>query len=107
MVKILGLTLGEWRVVEHRLEVGDAIADCLEEYARDDVLDVVACLSRQDLGGAEAMSSALTRDVLADCIEGSTWLAPDPHNGHAIRQLKQAAMKIEAYVGRTLDVPRC
>lgn len=109
---MLNLTRSEFAAVCHRLDVPDALADALEETHDRSIVEAVAgALRRGDLTLALRVSDAATRDVLIDCIEGTTYAAAATHtfdqtvHARSMRTLNGAARKIGAFVGRAIEVP--
>ena len=107
----LQFTPNQWAALQHRLDVPDAIVESLEDdYAAEDVLDVVELLTRRLFVNAENLSAGLTRDVLIECVEGSTWVgvhSNDPRaQDRAYRTLKAIAAKLTAHYHRDVRVPR-
>jgi len=111
------LTTRQADILRHRLEAPDALAEALEVYHPDDVRDVADLLlgaltaNAIDTGPAEeadgvACARLLTREVLVDCLEGSTYVgaAKDDVSSQAIAGFcisgDNLAEKIGAYVGR-------
>jgi len=113
---MLNLTEMEQRILNHRLEVPDAIADAIEAGEDDEVGAVCDKLIAGDLDGANAIDADLTKYVLADAVEGSTYLAcadgalsggettPQKY-GAECRVGRSLAKKISAYVGQALRIP--
>lgn len=110
---MLSLTRTEQDAIDHRLNVPDALAEVFdEEWHEQDVYDVCDLLLRRDIDKAMDINGQLVKDILADCVEGSTWVAAvsdaEPWRyAKAIRELRGAANKVAAFVGRELDVPAC
>ena len=73
----LNLTDTEWRILEHRLQVPDAIADTLQDDGiahPTDVHIIAELLQVGDWRAADAHSERITQEVLFDAAEGCTWL---------------------------------
>lgn len=74
----INFTPAEWRVIEHRLAVPDAIADALTdaEEGEEPVLpvhrDEVADAARDMIGPDVTLVDDIDLEVLRDAIEGST-----------------------------------
>lgn len=70
-------------MIDHRLEVCDAICEVLAGdggegdlgYDPDDVEAVVEALQRRDWDKANEVSPGLVEAVLVDCVAGSTYVA--------------------------------
>jgi hypothetical protein len=104
-------------IIRHRLEVPCSIVDAIEEFHEDDIRDVCAALLSGlgplglNMVGAEEISEMATRYILAECIEGSTYLAGirDECNSAAaarvIRSFRKLKRLIESYCGRKLSEP--
>ena len=76
-MKILKFTPHEAKIIKHRLEVPDALADALEaDFGNDDVADAAIWLRvRLDMRNAidfDALTK-VERAVLVDSLEGSTY----------------------------------
>jgi hypothetical protein len=104
------LTKLEAEILDHRLSVVDALIEVLEEYHESDVLAVVAKLKRGELAEADRFSRRLTNDVLADCVEGSTFLGAasqesDQKQNAIYRAGESLAKKIGDLIGRKLQYP--
>lgn len=119
------LTGYEARILRHRLDIPDAIVDALTDveegeppYSEADVESVVDALSRSlgegheiDTTEAEAISPEITRDVLVDCVDGSTWVGCMKGNvsnatiGRAVATGQRLADKIAAYAKRNVEFP--
>lgn len=110
---MFGLTAKQFDCLSHRLEVPDALAEVFgDEYAEDDVYQMCTLLLAQRLDEARSNNEALMKEVLADCVEGSTWAASQwlhgdnaPAYNGAMRTLRALAKKLEPVIGRKLDVP--
>ena len=84
---IIKLTNTEWEILEHRLGVSDCIADALYDFGLTEAENEERWTQVQDaadalydsLGSArEIDTGALTeidREILADCLSGSTFFA--------------------------------
>jgi hypothetical protein len=104
----LKLTKLEREILEHRLEV----PDCIAEFLEADFDEVYAAC--QQIAAGEISDSPLVRDILADCVEGSTFCgtmigAVDDGDvtraqyRAATRAAHSLARKIGAIVGRQLE----
>lgn len=101
------LSAREGDIIDHRLAVPDCIADALENlHDRKTVLDSVnklLPLTRNHVIPTASLSES-DADVLADCIEGSTWVAAAFTAAHdegkpeirskAVRAITGLAMKL-------------
>lgn len=76
-IKELGLTRPQWEILKHRLEVPEAIADALADYHPDDVIYVAECLEEGDWDRATCHSPEIRDAVLAEAVNGSTYLAAE------------------------------
>jgi hypothetical protein len=118
----LNLTRKEMEALQHRLEVPDALQDVFaEDYAPEDVSTIVMEIMRGcnphtyqvNLEQALGYSEGITKAVLRDCVEGSTWVAvalgeSERKGSAAIRTLEGLAGKIHVVVqGEPLKVPTC
>jgi len=70
--------------IKHRLEVPNAVVEAFFDvtddqgvpvYARADMAAVIDVLLTRGLRAAEDINPVITRDVLRECVEGSTWAA--------------------------------
>ena len=103
LCKELGLTPKEWDILKHRLEASDCLADVFEEYW--DAAEIDAACS-QLLKGDMPGNVALAHDILADCIEGTTYLCSDDRPRQyaaACRAFESLVPKIEQYINRKLN----
>lgn len=64
----------EWKIISHRLEAGDGIAECLDKHDPEEVAERAYDLM---VGGQDAVDwdSLLDRDIIVDCCEGCTLFA--------------------------------
>lgn len=112
------LTKTESDILRHRLEIGDCIADALPEYHPEDVMDVAQLLLNRltfdeiNTSDADEIGVNMTKAVLADAVEGSTWIAASISEGvrpqtvgRYIAAGESLAKKIGEYVGRELRFP--
>jgi hypothetical protein len=70
---MLKLTELEREIVRHRLEVPDAIIECLPEYHPADVEAVIDAMYADKFDDAKAISEGIVKAVLFDCVDGSTF----------------------------------
>jgi hypothetical protein len=105
------LTPLEYEIVAHRLTVPECIAECLPDYHPEDVadcceslLDVLRCGLKLDA------ASLLVRDVLIDCVEGSTYCGCANGGGVSAQKLaaihraaESLARKVAKFTGRKLE----
>lgn len=107
-IKLTGL---QYDILEHRLEVPDALADALDEPPATvahccDLLLMGLTAKHLDTQYVELTYPSLHKKVLADCIEGSTYCAWEEGRTRAIVQAgERLAEKIGMYVGRELIFP--
>lgn len=108
------LTRFEIAILEHHLEVPDAIAEALDQPVEivETITDpLLSGLSKYhlDTSYAESVNPAITRDVLADCVKGSTYWATFEDDETKQRAIAKAgerlAEKIGQYAGRNLTFP--
>lgn len=114
-LRTLRLTSAERDCLAHRLEAPDSLAEALSaDYATEDVYAVCKLLTAGDLDAALEYSNPITQDVLAECVEGSTWAAvtasADPTDIEAleraaVRTLESLGRKIGLLLNRDLIVP--
>ncbi len=66
----------EWEIISHRLDVADAILESLADDYGDDEL-TVAIQDLQEMGTGMDVEglSQIQRDVVIDCLTGSTFFA--------------------------------
>lgn len=108
----------ELDAIDHRLSVPDAIAEALEaEYTSDSVETAVLEIDRLlklDSGIRVGNLTTAEKDVLRDCVEGSTWAAclfdpeqpeTDADRRHAVAVLRRIAKKLEAFDIIDVTVP--
>jgi len=112
---LLKLTQPEARYLEHRASAPDAVADALEDCNdRTEVEDVCTNMaarlnSANRHGITLAIDTELERDVLAELVEGSTFLPASngfcevPHQSWTMA--RRLADKVSAVVGRTVTAP--
>lgn len=97
----------EKAAIEHRLGVPDSLADSLSEtHSEDEVIAASESIERRLRSGDFSELSEVERDVLIDCIEGSTWFgciddADVEDQKKAAGDLTRAAKKIENLLGIT------
>lgn len=122
------LTNIEADILRHRLDAQDAVAEAVAETRDDweaaDVEFIVEVMAEQtDSTGIDTDAQedddhdtveAMVKGVLADAVEGSTYVAAmqgSDEDEAAIQQAIDAgrslAEKIGAFVGRTLSFPTC
>jgi len=66
----------EWEIVSHRLDVPDAILESLsDDYGDDELTVAIQDLQEMQTGMDVERLSAIQRDVLIDCLAGSTFFA--------------------------------
>lgn len=77
---MINLTKDQAELVDHRLGAADALVEVMGEtfgYAQEDVWDAIKDLevmvARRKID-VDALTP-ISREVLIDCIEGSTWVA--------------------------------
>jgi hypothetical protein len=94
---LIKLTKLESDILRHRLEVPDAIADALadEGYRPDFIWGaaeyILNGITRHGLDlSRELLQEPLCRDILQDCIEGSTYCGSMIEVGAESRQVEQA-----------------
>lgn len=106
--------LTEWQaeVLAHRLEVPDALADVVEDDGLPVTYEQVyeACermLSAVRQHRMPETTSDLERLLLADCIEGSTYLAAVGHSvsGRTAQAFEALALRVAALLGKRLRLP--
>lgn len=106
------LTPLEQEILNHRLDVPDAIADALPEYSNVDVADVADFLLASEVDKARAINEQLMYDVLADAVSGSVYLGASSEESEMkqstiARAGNSLARKISAYIGRKVEFPAC
>jgi hypothetical protein len=124
----LALTPKQWDLVDHRLACDDSLGDCLaEDFAPDaegdyehgfyhHVRDVCDRLlagwdgKRLDVSAAYALDEPLARAILADAVNGSTWVAcascePDHVVASACRTAHAVERKLGEFLGLDLECP--
>ncbi len=110
LTQTLRITPAQYRILCHRLEVSDAIAEAIE--ADDNLVhDICRCLLADDLQGSLALSEDVTKRVLEDAVTGSVvWpIAEDDASYHRHGQLRlanitRAGRALACRVGRYLGV---
>lgn len=106
---VLDLTAAEFAILKHRLEVPDAIADCVPG---DKVEDVIDALIVKDWEAAIAIDKETTFNVLEDCVDGSTLYGAAINNVSAqslaaiYRVGCSLASKVSAAIGRDVRFPK-
>lgn len=97
------------------MECSDAVAECVGTPDQGKTVDRLCGLLQTAEGWpvAFAENKHLTQEVLADCIEGSTWVAACEYAEEnaqakasaAARTLRSLAEKLAPIVGRNLWIP--
>jgi hypothetical protein len=107
----MGLTAAEFDMLKHRLDVPDAIVECLDDYHPSDVEDIIDCLGRGSLTDARSYSEAIAHAVLFDCVDGSTAVAcyyernnPTPEYRAAVRVGRSLARKVSRLIGKPVVI---
>lgn len=117
MVGVMRLTPLEKDILNHRLEVPDAIADYLTsgpdtQFAEADISAMCSKLLTGDYDAAIASDKALAHAVLQDAVEGSTYLGASIGNVSikeemAIRSAGNSlAGKVGDLIGKDIYYPR-
>lgn len=115
----IGLTAAQWEVFHHRLTQTDCFVDVFEEtsHHQNDIEYVGDWLVQGQLEKALEFDNALAFDIIADCVEGGTFLGSideDVAFGYCSHQKASAtfrvcealAEKVSAYIGRPVKYPR-
>ena len=97
-------------MIQHRLEVPDAIHDALSNYfTRDEVTDAAESLEARVKTGWIWAETNVERMVLADAVEGSVWWAVNKDNclfssrpGLAIGRLERTVEATTRIVSRVV-----
>lgn len=112
------LTKLEREILDHRLQVDDALGDCLEEdgYSREDVSD--ACtrlLESKDIPGDYdrllAECGTVVEAVMQDAVEGSTYYGASKHQvspqmeARILKAGESLAEKIAKIIGKPVSYP--
>jgi len=84
------LTPLELEIVKHRLEVSDAIAECLEHDGFD-YDEVVARADALEKDFTLYDDSKMDRAILADCCDGSTYFGSAEHWSSAMYKRRRYA----------------
>lgn len=76
----LKLTPNEWAIVDHRLSLPDALADCLSDgeeakYQWQQVCDAANNMRRDGKLVMVLEVPSVEADILQDCVDGSTYFA--------------------------------
>ncbi len=109
------LTKLETEILLHRLEVPDCLAEALDEDP--DEVALICCQLRTAVSDLEAhfaedrsIHPFLARAILADCVEGSTFVATMESGmessrkiSAAVRAMESLAVKVGQLVGRVLE----
>ena len=69
------LTKTEFEILAHRLEVPDALADCLEQFDKDIIFEQSKFLLKNGLSIELDNLNEVQKAILIDCCEGSTFFA--------------------------------
>jgi hypothetical protein len=114
-MKLLKFTKSEADAILHRLDIGEVIEECfydtdgmehLAPFVVTRAKELSAMIS--ETGGVTiGLSSELDREILVDCLDGSTWYAVHEGYGEASSQklasivgaLTGAAEKVEDFFG--------
>ncbi len=107
------LTKLENEILAHRLEAPDCLAEAIEEsnVDPDSVETVCAMLLDGEYEDALEFDRKATLEVLADAVEGSTYLGTELGNGRPqkeraiLRAGESLADKLSSVVGRKLVYP--
>lgn len=111
MATLPKLTRLESEIFLHRLAAPDSLVEVLDEYHESDILAVISFLTKGDLDAAEKVNKKISDEVLADCVEGSTFFGSslmgesDQKQNSILRAGNSLAEKIGKYIGRELDFP--
>ena len=111
IVALMGLTRSEWDALYDRLTLGDCLAQVFEE--RHDMTAVEAAADLLSDGryllALERHGLEIVRDIIVDCVEGSTWVAVCSYIDDPAKQrrtenrrsdvLRALARKIAAHYG--------
>ena len=114
---MIKLTKTQIDILRHRIESGcipEVLAEsdiCTVELADDAVMEVRRML---DAGGFDDQLSAIELEVIADCLDGSTYFA-NIDDAVALKQISKgaalmlfrAANELDALVSRLLGRPIC
>lgn len=116
---MLRFTPFEKEVILHRLAVPDAIIDCLtddnDEFMDDDIGEVIDKLETHIQANKPFLEDTLTdlqKAILADCVDGSTWVGCMIGNetpqriGTAIYHGTLLAHKLSEVLGFEVQFPR-
>lgn len=99
----------ETEIIQHRLGVPECIADALEEYSREDV--EAECFNLQRGIVEFDLTQLLHRDILAECVEGSTFYGAAVGNetpqklASIERACESLADKVSKALGRKIIFP--
>ena len=109
-------TKSEWRILEHRLEVPDAIADAIsdsDEYDYEEVFSRAEKLLRGSIKNFNSLDLA----ILRDCCEGSTFFC-NAEDAVALGEISKGDLlasyraaislenKVGALIGSRVLIPR-
>lgn len=108
------LSVSEIDALMHRLEVPDAIGEYMEDsfdFNPDEICQAIQNLEKKVSAGSVWIESEVEREVLADLVEGATWVACAVDNvtpqemRKIVRVAKSLEKKIGQVVGRSLCFP--
>jgi hypothetical protein len=104
----LKLTPTEKKILHHRLEVPDAIADVIDHFPLFEIEEVCKLLIAEQYDTARREYPILTDLVLEDAVEGSTYLAgcrADCLHPLQLANLERSAESLARKVGLYTDSP--
>jgi len=99
----IALTDAQRAIISHRLEVGDAIADCFTdeqhpEWDSSEIMEVAEQMLRElEETGELHVETSLQREIAIDCMNGSTYYAASEGWGDAsVLELGQIERSLKA-----------
>lgn len=103
--RIVELTHAERAILFDRMDVPDAIAEAI--LAPQDAVDWRCARFKADIRAHKGLCHGpydfVERQILEDCVLGSTWVARSGNPGASRRCLQNLATKVEEVIGRPLN----
>lgn len=102
----LDFTEAQWKILKHRLDVPEAIADVLhcDGYDVETIQEIARVMSR---GQWPVSYKKQKLEVLREAVTGSTYIAglPEYQRGPARRAGRNLARKVSEYIGEDVEIP--
>jgi hypothetical protein len=106
---MIKLTKQEWLALEHRLSVPDALYEVLtsddHDWWNDNSFSQVIRILYINIDKAIEYDPQMAKEIIKDCIEGSTWVAVNVDKAKAYSTLVSLAAKFESIIGY-VEIPQ-